>query len=175
MSADTAVPLAFATESHVCAAMRAEIVTDFDELTSLDHEWTQLWNESPSATIFQSLPWQRAWWKAFGSGLQLCTPVIRKDNEVVGILPLIRDHTTVRFLGTPGTDYCDILCREELAPIVLRMALKCEWPPKQFFFPAIGGYQLEAPPCEWHYSMQRTTTAPVHELPFLGTSAIRRY
>lgn len=124
MSADTAVPLAFATESHVCAAMRAEIVTDFDELTSLDHEWTQLWNESPSATIFQSLPWQRAWWKAFGSGLQLCTPVIRKDNEVVGILPLIRDHTTVRFLGTPGTDYCDILCREELAPIVLRMALK---------------------------------------------------
>jgi CelD/BcsL family acetyltransferase involved in cellulose biosynthesis len=124
MSTDTAVPFVFTTSSNVSTAVRAEVVTEFGDLTSFDGEWTQLWNESPSATIFQSLPWQRAWWKAFGSGVELCTPVIWKGNEVVGVLPLIRERAAVRFLGTPGTDYCDILCREELAPMVLRAAFQ---------------------------------------------------
>lgn len=124
MSAETTVPFAFTTASDVNTVMSAEIITDFGELVCLNAQWTKLWNESPSATIFQSLPWQRAWWKAFGSEAQLCTPVIWQGNELVGILPLIRDHAVVRFLGTPGTDYCDILCREELAPMVLRTALR---------------------------------------------------
>ena len=124
MSADTAVPVPFATSSHASTAMHTEIVTDFGELINLDAEWTQLWNDCPSATIFQSLPWQRAWWEAFGGGVQLCTPVIWEGNRLVGVLPLIHDHTAVRFLGTPGSDYCDILCREESAPMVVRAAFK---------------------------------------------------
>lgn len=124
MSAETVVPCEAAKLTQVGASLRAEIITDFGELSDLGDRWAKLWNESPSATIFQSLPWQRAWWKAFGSGVHLCTPVIWKGSELVGVLPLIRDHTAIRFLGTPGADYCDILCREELAPMIVRTALK---------------------------------------------------
>lgn len=124
MSADLAVPFPVATSSHISTALHAEIVTDFCELTKLEPEWTELWNDSPSATIFQRLPWLRAWWKAFGGGVQLCTPVIWRGDQCVGVLPMIRDHNTVRFLGIPGCDYCDILCREELAPLVLTTAFK---------------------------------------------------
>ncbi|MDG6999277.1 MAG: hypothetical protein JRN15_09200, partial [Nitrososphaerota archaeon] len=102
MSTETAVPFAFATTSHMSTALRVEIITEFDDLTRLEAEWTQLWNNSPSATIFQSLPWQRAWWKAFGGGVQLCAPVIWRGNQLVGVLPVIRNRAAIRFLGTPG-------------------------------------------------------------------------
>lgn len=124
MGTETAVSPLLATPSRVITAMRAEIVSDFGELASLADQWSRLWNDSPSATIFQSLPWMRAWWRAFGDGVQLCAPVIWNANEIVGILPLVRDHATVRFLGTPGADYCDVLCREELAPAVLGTAFR---------------------------------------------------
>src|SRR5579864_2737995 len=110
--------------TRVGEAMRSEIVTDFDVLLGSADSWSRLWSESSSATIFQSLPWTRAWWKAFGKHLTLCTPVVSEGSEVVGILPLVRSGSSVRFVGTPGADYCDILCEEHRARQVMEAALR---------------------------------------------------
>lgn len=101
-----------------------EIIEDFDSLRALADEWSKLWSTCKWATIFQSLPWVTAWWRAFGEGLRLCTLVVRQGREVIGILPLVRCGGIIRFLGTPGADYGDILCGENQAPQVVEAALR---------------------------------------------------
>ncbi len=109
---------------EAASILTTEIVTDFQQLADLAAEWEQLWEVSSSATIFQSLPWARAWWRGFGSQVKLCAPVVRHGRTVVGILPLVHAGTSLRFLGVPGADYNDILCREEIAPEVVTIALR---------------------------------------------------
>jgi CelD/BcsL family acetyltransferase involved in cellulose biosynthesis len=120
MNAATTPAFVVARPQRAFAYMGAEIITDFEDLAA---DWTRLWEESTSATIFQSLPWIRAWWKAFHHDAQLFAPVVREGETIAGILPLVRNRGGLRFLGTPGADYCDILCREAVAPDVITAAL----------------------------------------------------
>lgn len=112
------------TTTHVDGAMHPEIIEDFDVLRSMSSSWSRLWSNSRSASIFQSLPWISAWWKAFGKHLALCTPVVYQGSDIVGILPLVRCGSALRFIGTPGSDYCDILCDEGQAPQIIEAALR---------------------------------------------------
>jgi len=124
MNTEITFPVVLAPPTHIGGAICPEIVTDFDVLLGLADSWSRLWSDNSSATIFQSLPWIRAWWKAFGKHLILCTPVVREGSEVVGILPLVRSGNVVRFVGTPGADYCDILSEEHRARQVIDAALR---------------------------------------------------
>ena len=110
--------------AYIHSDFHTQIVTDFDALRDISFSWDRLWKESPSASIFQALPWMSAWWKAFGKHLHLCTPLVRQGDGIVGILPLVRNGSTLRFLGSPGADYCDILCEEALAPKIIEAALR---------------------------------------------------
>ncbi len=106
------------------APLRCEVVTHFDRLEELSAEWERLWQTDPTAEIFQSLTWARTWWHCFGSGQELCTPVVYEGDRVVLILPLVQQKGTIRFLGAPReADYCDVLCSEWRTANLLALAL----------------------------------------------------
>ena len=113
------------------AELRCEIVTQFDRLEDLAPEWNRLWQADSRAEIYQGFTWARAWWSCFGRGRQLCTPVVYEGDRVVLILPLVRQERTIRFLGTPQADYCDVLCSDRRTAELLTLALNAvlQWVP----------------------------------------------
>ncbi len=124
MKAETTFPLFFTDSRPTTASLRSEIITDFTQLLALEDEWSELERQSSSSTIFQSLPWLHAWWKAFGKHFSLSTIVVRDGGDIVGILPLLHSAGHIRFAGTPGADYCDCLVAEEMAPEIIDTALR---------------------------------------------------
>lgn len=101
-----------------------EVVTDFGRLEQLSADWLRLWNASPRREIFQDFGWIRAFWKAYGQNMCLCSPVVFEGRKVCGILPLVVQRHTLQFLGAPGSDYNDILCQVHSAADALRIALE---------------------------------------------------
>jgi CelD/BcsL family acetyltransferase involved in cellulose biosynthesis len=104
--------------------LRCEIVRDFARLQALSLSWDQLWDSEPENEVFLTSGWARAWWDAFGAAHELCAPVVRAGNEVVGILPLVINRRRLQFLGSPESDYADILCRDPHTVAVLTSALQ---------------------------------------------------
>jgi CelD/BcsL family acetyltransferase involved in cellulose biosynthesis len=103
--------------------IRAEIINQFSGLEFLSGDWDRLWQVSPVREVFTQLPWNRSSWSTYGNCGPVCTPVIYRENEVIGILPLINNGRILRFIGTPRSDYNDILCAETEALSVLETAL----------------------------------------------------
>lgn len=91
--------------------MAIQAIESLENLRSLKDEWLKLWQESSTATPFQSPDWIIPWWKYFGSG-RLCVLVWRNDAGLLGIAPLFAyddDRRSLRFIGTGNTDYLDII------------------------------------------------------------------
>jgi CelD/BcsL family acetyltransferase involved in cellulose biosynthesis len=72
-------------------------------------EWDALWRKA-DLSVFQNFAWVRAFWRAYGPDLNVCSLVARRSDAVVAILPLALQRRTLRFLGSPESDYNDILC-----------------------------------------------------------------
>jgi CelD/BcsL family acetyltransferase involved in cellulose biosynthesis len=106
------------------SADRCEIVRDFARLEALAPEWDRLWEADPCGEVFQAFAWNRAWWKACGSSVELCTPVVFSGSHALGILPLILRKGRLEFLGAPLADYGDVICAEGSTPEVLAWSLR---------------------------------------------------
>jgi len=104
--------------------IRTEVITDFSRLQQLACCWHRLWKASHRRDIFNAFGWARASWKVHGSGRSLCTPVVFQGDEVVGILPLVAEGRKLRFLGSPRSDYNDLLCQPDAGCFVLDAALR---------------------------------------------------
>ncbi len=104
--------------------LRCEVVRDFDRLLELSSEWTRLWKSDTEAEIFQTPEWAIAWWRCFGHGCALCSLVVFADEEIIGIVPLVKSDGVIRFLGTPEADYADIVCEEKWVEEVLAVAFR---------------------------------------------------
>jgi len=76
----------------------------FDSITS---EWSRLQQESKTAPIFSSPEWSKVWWQHFGSGNTLHLAIIKKQDQTLGIAPLMVSKNTGYFIGS--TDVCDYL------------------------------------------------------------------
>jgi CelD/BcsL family acetyltransferase involved in cellulose biosynthesis len=103
--------------------IRTEVLTDFAQLEGLADEWDQLWNGNPRREIFTKFPWVRAWWRAYGRQRSLCTPAVFNGDRLVGVLPVVAEGRTLRFLGTPGADYNDLLCEPTAGAEILESLL----------------------------------------------------
>lgn len=99
------------------------VITRFEELEAVSADWDQLWSAGGRREIFGRFAWVRAWWRAYGHRRRLRTPAVFDGARLVGLVPLVVDGRTWRFLGAPGTDYNDMLCQEARAADVLRDAL----------------------------------------------------
>ena len=103
---------------------RCEVVTNFSELEQFSSDWERLWRADPEAEIFQTFSWARAWWRSYGQKLTLCSLVVFDADEVIGILPLVKDGDTIKFMGGTQADYCDILCEDDRIDDVLSAGMQ---------------------------------------------------
>ncbi len=102
---------------------RTDLITDFSELEKLASDWERLRKIDPRATIFGCFSWARASWQAYGSRRSLCVPVVWRNGQVAGILPLAAEGDTLRFLGDPRSDYNDMLYNPDMGAEILESAL----------------------------------------------------
>ncbi|AMX99084.1 GNAT family N-acetyltransferase [Mesorhizobium ciceri] len=94
------------------AVLRCEIIGDPAQFDALTPHWWKLWQQSPSATPFQSPAWLVPWWHAFAPG-ELATVAVWHGGDLVGLAPCYLEHGTAGSkllpVGISLSDYLDIL------------------------------------------------------------------
>lgn len=82
-----------------------------DHLDLIERDWDALHAASRHATPFQSWPWLRAWWDAYGDGKALRLITVRHADRLVGALPLTLEPSRaggrLRLAGTGVSDHLD--------------------------------------------------------------------
>ncbi|GAB1264073.1 GNAT family N-acetyltransferase [Aurantivibrio infirmus] len=82
------------------AGIIINLVTDANRLEALRTDWGRLQKESNAEGLISSLDYILLWWKYFGTWRDLFVIVIRRDDQVIGIAPLMReydrDHESLR-------------------------------------------------------------------------------
>jgi len=95
-------------------------INDFREFLSLKEEWTNILQRCRH-TIFSTWEWLSTWWKYFGDDKKLMLLLIKEDNEIIAIAPLMYSvHTMfglrrgkIEFIGAPMSDYNDFIITEK--------------------------------------------------------------
>lgn len=113
-----------AGQPQPAAGVVTTFLTRFEQLEALAPEWERLWRANPRGEIFGTLPWMRAWWRAYGAGRTVCAPAVFDNGRLIGLLPIAREGRVWRFLGTPGADYNDVLSEPGREPLVVRETLR---------------------------------------------------
>jgi len=100
----------------VSAGCAAQIVRDYDSFMALESEWNDVVERARTPHPFLRHEWVRSWWDSFQGDRQLHIVVVRDDDRIVGIAPLMREHAVVYGLPlkrlallandhTPRTDF----------------------------------------------------------------------
>jgi CelD/BcsL family acetyltransferase involved in cellulose biosynthesis len=81
-----------------------------EDLERLEPEWRELLPRASMNKVFASPTWLRVWWQVFGAGRDLVLLSVRRADELVGVVPLMRDGDGLRFAGdTQVCDYMDLI------------------------------------------------------------------
>jgi CelD/BcsL family acetyltransferase involved in cellulose biosynthesis len=108
----------------VCVSLVAEIVQSFSELERLEEAWDRLAMARPNPEVFHTFAWARAWFKGYGPGCDVFSPVVRDaSGQVVAIWPLVRRNSKIVALGDGASDHNDLLSTVENARPALEAAL----------------------------------------------------
>jgi len=103
-------------------------ITTLDPFRALQHAWDDLLIDSSSNTIALTWDWLWTWWEVFGRDRELNVLVIRDENEIVAIAPLLKreiqrysllQFTRLEFLAS-GEEEEEEICSEYLDFIVRR-------------------------------------------------------
>ena len=94
--------------------MQARVATTLEDIGLDDPGWNRLIAGSITNSVFQTLPWMKSWWSAFGDQ---CLPLFVTAFDasgIAGVVPLVIGRSNnrprvVRFLGDGRADYCDFL------------------------------------------------------------------
>src|SRR3990172_2003231 len=77
---------------------------------AFNEEWRALLPRASMNKVFASPTWMRVWWQEFGAGRELILLSVRRDGELAGVAPLMRDGDRLCFAGdTQVCDYMDII------------------------------------------------------------------
>lgn len=96
------------------APVRATRLADWRGRPGLEAEWQSLL-ERADGSVFQSLPWQLAWWQAFGAGREQVAVIAECDGRLVGAAPFMvvpgSGGRELWFIGAANfaSDYCDLV------------------------------------------------------------------
>lgn len=89
--------------------------------------WNNLIHQSGSNTIFSTFEWLSTWWKHFGQDKELFILLAKKNEEIVGIAPLLIEKRkilkyfpikVISFLGTGVSDYADFIITKERGKVL---------------------------------------------------------
>lgn len=109
--------------------IKIEKIDDFQQLVSIKEQWNNLLSRSQVNTIFQTFEWISAWWKAFGEDYKLFVLLIKRDDELIGIAPLVSyDYSVIgiklqriQFIGEPWADYLDFIIPQNHENIIAKV------------------------------------------------------
>jgi CelD/BcsL family acetyltransferase involved in cellulose biosynthesis len=110
------------TEPYVALMRVAPFAVDvLDRLEPIAREWDELAG-SIGAPPFVHSGWIRSWWSAFGHG-DPHVFVVRRDDRLVGLLPMQKRHGALRSPTNAHTPAFDLLTVDEETDRVLARAL----------------------------------------------------
>jgi CelD/BcsL family acetyltransferase involved in cellulose biosynthesis len=81
-----------ATASASCVG---EIVREYAQFVSLESEWNDAVQRAQIPHPFLRHEWVRTWWDSFQGDRQLQIVIVRDDDRIVGIAPLMRENAVV--------------------------------------------------------------------------------
>jgi len=123
--------------NRAATRLRTTLLSDWRAARALEPAWEALLERCPDSSVFQTLPWHRAWWQAFGAGHGLCLILAYAGTHLVGIAPMMmlrersafgRPRLGMHFIGSTNhaSDYCDFItdpkCPHALDALVEEMA-----------------------------------------------------
>ena len=73
----------------------ATVITDVRQWQTIRSDWARLLEKTHDANVLQSFDYVRIWWKYFGFWNDLRIVVLRLGEDIVGIVPLMREHFKV--------------------------------------------------------------------------------
>ena len=81
-----------------------------ESLANLSSYWDDSVLHPNEASLFVSPHWLETWWQVFGVGSELFLRVVRQDDSIIGIVPLMSRGKTVSFIGSDNVcDYLDFM------------------------------------------------------------------
>lgn len=100
-----------------------EAITDYAAFVDLEREWNETVERAGIPHPFLRHEWVRTWWDAFGAGHRLHILVVRADNRILAIAPLMRESAQMyglrirrlRFLQNDHTPRNDVIVVERPA------------------------------------------------------------
>lgn len=104
-------------------SISVQIVRDFNELPAYRDRWNELARATIGAQFFHTYDWFDTYWRHCGGNQQLHVMLVRRSDEVVGIVPLVirpeqRQIGTLRVLTFPlddwGSFYHPLTCQSEM-------------------------------------------------------------
>jgi CelD/BcsL family acetyltransferase involved in cellulose biosynthesis len=85
------------TEKTRTGEVRVETVSTFQAFLDLEPAWNELVETTGIDHPFLEHTWIRTWWECFGAGSDLHILVVKEDDEIIAIAPLI--STRIRMFG----------------------------------------------------------------------------
>jgi hypothetical protein len=107
------------TVEHMKSSMKEDhealVVQIYDNFEAIA-EWQKDWDsfmEEMNAEIFLTYDWCKIWWKYYGKGRELKIFVFRKNDQIMGILPLFHEviglwPVNLSVIKIVGTDFMPI-------------------------------------------------------------------
>jgi CelD/BcsL family acetyltransferase involved in cellulose biosynthesis len=93
---------------HVRGSLITVECAGFEAMQSLKEDWNALVNSMRYPTVFCMWDWVFTWWQHFGAGRNLRLLLLRRNGELVGVLPLYSERRMVSSDGRIGRvlGYC---------------------------------------------------------------------
>lgn len=79
--------------------LHIEEINTFEEFLKLEPIWNDLLAKSNVDFPFLTFEWLKSWWQSYGKKSTLFILIVRDENEIVGIAPLMR--AKIKFRGIP--------------------------------------------------------------------------
>jgi CelD/BcsL family acetyltransferase involved in cellulose biosynthesis len=95
-------------------------IGSFDELMGFAPRWREILTSSGEDDVFLSPEWIRCWWKAWGDLHGICSIVVLRNGELVGLAPLmlssrgrVKRWTKLQFLATGPSDHLGVISKDD--------------------------------------------------------------
>ena len=88
-------------------------------------DWTELADNSPSRTVFQTYAWHKAWLEIFGNDQPVYIVRLMEGGRLTGVAPLMVTRKgkwrILKFIGQGHSDYCDFLYPSDKPEILMAL------------------------------------------------------
>lgn len=84
------------------SVIRAQFHSDQDALARLREPWMELFDDAPTASLYQSWEWTSAWWRHYRGRLHPCIATLHEGDDLVGLMPMTVTSWLFRALKPMG-------------------------------------------------------------------------